>query len=289
MNNFMISAKRFITNKNTVTIIGVLIVLIILYWGYKTTIDNAVKPVNVPVANKTIGAQTEVTSSDIGWKTVASAAKPSNVLMKQDQIVGKYTGVNATIPTGSMFYADVLVDKEDLPGNWLTKLHTDANGKTDIPFYMPVNIVTTFANSIQPDTYIDIYMRATDEAKLVMFGKLIDNIQVLAVKDSSGEDVFNSVEETGTPAYIFFGVPDELHILLRQATYLDSIGIELIPVPHGGINPVMGDVEVSSAYLRDYIDAHAVTIPTNQEYLEELGGIIGEDVNTDSNGNVVTE
>ena len=47
----MISAKRFITNKNTVTIIGVLIVLIILYWGYKSTIDSAVNPVKVPVAS----------------------------------------------------------------------------------------------------------------------------------------------------------------------------------------------------------------------------------------------
>ncbi len=272
MNNFMISAKRLITNKNTVTIIGVLIVLVILYWGYKSTIDNAVKPVSVPFANKLIGPQTEITADDISWKNVANAAKDNTVLMRESDIVGKYTAVNATIPEGSMFYSDVLINKEDLPGSWLTRIKTDVNGVPEIPYYISVNIVTTFGKSIQPDDYIDIYMKAKDESDLIMFGKLIENIQVLAVKDMSGEDVFKDVDSDATPAYLYFGVSSELHDLLRKALYLSSIGVEIIVVPHGGISPVTGDVVVSSAYLRDYIDAHSVVIPTDEEYVENLDG-----------------
>ena len=207
-------------------------------------------------------------------------------MMNENQIIGKYTGVNVTIPEGSMFYEKVLVNREELPGTWLQDLHEDANGVVDIPYYMAVNIVTTFANSIQPHTYIDIYMKARDESNLVMFGKLIENIEVLAVKDSGGQDVFTSVESNGAPAFLFFGLPEELHILMRQAAYLSSIGIELIIVPHGGKTPITGDVEVSSQYLRDYIDAHRVAIPTNEEYLEELGGVPGgngSNSNTDTN------
>lgn len=274
MNNFMISAKRFITNKNTVTIIGVLIVLIILYWGYKSTIDSAVNPVSVPVAANLIEPQTEITASDIAWINVPSVSKSSNVLTNTNDIIGKYTAINATIPEGSMFYSDVLVTKDELPGTWLEKLKTDANGVTDLPYYISINIVTSYANSILPDSYIDIYMKAKDDtdtsSDLIIFGKLIENIQVLAVKDASGNDVFSSVESDKTPSYLFFGVPEDMFILLRTATYLSNIGIELIVVPHGGVSPVTGDIEVSSEYLRDYIDAHKVYLPTNSEYLEQL-------------------
>lgn len=270
MNNFMISAKRLITNKNTVTIIGVLIILIILYWGYKSTIDGAVKPVKVPVSNRIIGPQEEIKAEDIEWKNIASAAKPNDVLLKSGDIVGKYTGVNVTIPKGSMFYSDVLINKSQLPGSWRSKVKTDANGIPEIPYYFSVNVVTTFGNSIQPDDYIDVYMKAKDENNLIMFGKLIDNIQVLAVKDSAGDDVFNSIESDKSPAFLYFGVPSELHILLRKAAAMSDRGVELVYVPHAGANPLTGDVEVSGAYLRDYIDANSVNIPTNDEYIDDL-------------------
>lgn len=270
MNNFMISAKRFITNKNTVTIIGVIIILVILYYGYQSTIKKAVNPVRVPVAANLIEPQTQVTSSDIAWIEVPSISKTSNVLTNESQIVGKYTGINATVPKGSMFYNDVLVEKEDLPGTWLTKLKTDVNGVIDIPYYVSVNVVTTYGNSIQPDDYVDFYMKAKDESNLIMFGKLIENVQILAVKDGGGKDVFTSVENTSTPAYLYFGLADELHILLRKAFYLNGIGVEIVVVPHGGVSPVTGDVEVSSQYLRDYIDANTIKVPENSEYVDEL-------------------
>lgn len=270
MNNFMISAKRLITNKNTVTIIGVLIILIILYWGYKSTIDGAVKPVQVPIAKKTIPPQTEVTAQDIEWIKVPSVAKANNVLLRSNDIVGKYTGVNVTIPQGSMFYNDVLINREQLPGSWLARLKTDANGIPEKPYFFNVNMQTTFSNSIQPDSYIDFYMKAADENGLVMFGKLMENIQVLAVKDGSGADVFTSVESDKTPSVLYFGVSEEYHLLLRTASYLQGKGIELVVVPHGGANPITGDVEVSSEYLRDFIYALAAEIPDNDEYIGTL-------------------
>ena len=276
MNNFVISAKRFITNKNTVTIIGVIIILIILYYGYQSTINN-----KVPTAAKLIGPQEEITVEDIKWIEVPSISKPSNVVLNESQIVGKYTAINATIPEGSMFYADVLVEKDELPGTWLDKLRIDPEtGKVDIPYYIPVNIVTTFGNSIQPDDYVDFYMKAQSEDGSLMFGKLIENVQILAVKDSSGEDVFTSVDSDATPAYIYFGLEGELHLLLRKAIYLSKIGVEIVVVPHGGTLAVTGGVEVSSLYLRDFIDAYSFDIPTNEEWL---------DMTLDGDGEIIVE
>lgn len=282
MNNFVISAKRFITNKNTVTIIGVLIILLILYYGYQSTINNAVNPVKVPTAAKLIGPQTEITVEDIKWIEVPSISKPSNVVLNESQIVGKYTAINATIPAGSMFYADVLVEKDQLPGTWLDKLRIDPITKLkDVPYYTSVNIVTTYGNSIQPDDYVDFYMKAKSEDGSLMFGKLIENVQILAVKDSGGEDVFTSVDDNATPAFLFFGLEDELHLLLRKAYYLSNIGVEIVVVPTGIVpdNPTDA-VMVSSLYLRDFINAYSYDIPTNEEWM---------DMTLDGDGEIIVE
>ena len=270
MNNFVVSAKRIITNKNTVTIVGVIVILVILYWGYQSTIDSAVNPVKVPVAATLIGPQTEIKVEDITWIEVPSISKPSNVILQESQIVGKYTDINATIPEGSMFYSDVLVEKEDLPGTWLTKLKANVHGVIDTPAYINVNVVSTYGNSIQPDDYIDLYMKAQDESGLIMYGKLLENVQILAVKDSSGEDVFSgSGDSDGNPSYLYFGLSEELYVLYTKALYLEREGIELVVVPHGGVVPVTGDVLVSSEYLKDFIIAHSIEIPTNQEWMDE--------------------
>jgi hypothetical protein len=269
MNNFMVSARRIITNKNTVTIVGVIVILAILYMGYNSTINNAVNPVKVPVAANLIGPQTEITVEDVKWIEVPSISKPSNVILQESQIVGKYTDINATIPEGSMFYADVLVEKDDLPGTWLTKLKADVNGVIDTPAYINVNVVSTYGNSIQPDDYIDLYMKAQDESKLIMYGKLLENVQILAVKDSSGEDVFSGSDSDATPSYLYFGLSEELYVLYTKALYLEREGVELVVVPHGGVVPVTGDVLVSSEYLKDYIIAHSIEVPTNQEWMDE--------------------
>ena len=47
MNNFGITLKKFLTNKNTVTIIGIIVILILLYWGYDRTVKKSVNPINV--------------------------------------------------------------------------------------------------------------------------------------------------------------------------------------------------------------------------------------------------
>ncbi len=258
MNNFMMSMKRFFSNKNVVTIIGVVIVLALLYWEYNSKITKAVNPVRVPVAASDLLPQQEITNNDLKWIDVPSVSKDAKALTNSSSIVGKYVGVNSMIPEGSMFYASAIVNKEDLPGSWLTLIDEE-----EIPFYFRVDLISTYSNSIEPNDYIDIWMKAEDEEGLVMFGKLMENVKIVAVKDASGEDVFKSSNETGEPAFLYCGLESDHFVMLTKAPYID--GVEMAVVPHGGAVPKMGDVEVTSDYLRDYIDANTLAIPENEK------------------------
>lgn len=254
MNNFVMGLKKFITNKNVVTIIGVLLVLAILFWGYTSSIKKETNPVNVPIAAKKINPKTQITSEDITYAQVANRMVGQGVLRSSALIVGKYTNLNVTIPQGSMFYSDWVVDAEDIPGNWIEQLDYSAG---ELGYYMDVNVENTLGNNVLPNTYIDIYMKAQDETGTTMFGKLLKNIKVLVVHDSQGNDVFEDSASIGTPAKIGFAVSQDLYVLLTKAEYLN---IDLVIAPRGSTVPSNDSIVVTSATLRDYIDAQTITV-----------------------------
>ncbi|MBR1376905.1 MAG: hypothetical protein IJ565_03730 [Bacilli bacterium] len=255
MNNILIGLKRFIGNKNIVTVIAVIIILGLLYWGYQSQINSSVNPVSVPVAKATIQPRTEITSDMISRIKVPKIAVSEDVITNTTNIIGKYTNINVTIPAGSMFYNGILVNKEALPDSVFTDVK-----EGDIPYQFAVNIETTYGNSIYPGNMIDIYMKAKDDNDQIMVGRLLENVEVLAVKDSQGKNVFEDVNDTKAPAFLLFGVPEKIHILLRKAVYLKGEGVELFPVPHGGMVPVQGDLQVDIAELENYIEARTVNL-----------------------------
>ena len=254
MNNIMVSLKRFLKNKNTVTIIGILLVLGILYYTYNSQINKAVTPVSVPVAATDIQPRTLITEDMVTTMNVPAVSLKNNVIRSKSLIVGKYSNYNTLIPEGSMFFTSTVINKEDLPNYAVINV---ADG--EVPYYFAVNMATTYGNSIMPNSYIDIYMKAENENGVVMVGKLIENIKVLAVKDSSGKNVFENTSESRTPASLIFGVEPKINILLKKAEYIDQYSVELFPVPHGGtIEKQEGEVSVTSATLKAFIEAHTV-------------------------------
>lgn len=259
MNNFIIAAKRFLQNKNTVTILGVLVIILVLFFGYRYQINKMVNPVsNIPVAAETIQPKTQITSDMIEYIDVAPVVLQSNVIRNKNQIIGKYSNYNTVIPQGSMFYTDVVVEESDLPDSAFVEL---AEG--EVPYNFPVTMDTTYGNSIYPDNYIDIYMKAVNEDGQLMVGKLIENVKVLAVKDSQGRHVFENSAEARTPSTLIFGLQPELNILLRKASYMTSYSTVLFPVPHGiTVATTEGETAVSSQTLKDFINAN--TVPNDE-------------------------
>lgn len=261
MNNFIIGLKRFFTNKNVVTVIGVLAVLLILFFGYTSSIKKQTNPLTIPVANKKINAQTQITSEDVKYIEVANSMVSPNTVRSSAEVIGKYTNLNVTIPEGSMFYREWIVDAKDIPGNWIEQLDYETG---ELGYYMDVNIENTLGNSVLPNTYIDIYMKALDENGTTMFGKLLKNIKVLVVHDAAGNDIFKDAANVGSPSKIGFAVSQDLYILLKKAEYLN---IDLVLAPRGSTVPSEDYIIVTSATLRDYIDAQTITV--EEDVIEE--------------------
>lgn len=287
MNNFMIGFKRFITNKNVVTIILVLVILVALYFGYSGSIKKQINPVSMPVAAETINPKTKITSEMVTYKQIANSMIDENAVRLSKNIVDKYTNVNVTIPKGSLFYSEWLVDEKNLAGSWIEKLDYESG---ELGYYMRVSVESTLGNNVLPNTYVDIYMKASDENGTMMFGKLMKNIKVLVVHDGSGNNVFDNTNENRTPSKIGFAVNQDMYILLKKAEYLN---IDLVIAPRGVTVPSEDYVIVTSATLKDYIDAQTITveediiaeeIPTEEGQLETT-----PQENTQNNNQTVVE
>ena len=242
MNNVLVSIKRFFKNKNVVTVLGVILILGLLYFGYNRTIKEQTNPVRIPVATQTIQPRTLITDEMVTFISVPKSMVSDNVLKGTGSIVDKYTAVNTVIPKGSMFYSDVLVEKEDLPDSAFVEVPV---GQT--PYALSVTSQSTYGNSIFPGNIIDVYMKATDENGQIIVGRLLEDVKVLAVKDNAGNNVFEDTTANRTPSTLLFGVNNETYVLLKRAEYLKSKGVELFPVPYGGNVQLTGNTKVDRA------------------------------------------
>lgn len=277
MNNILLSLKKFFTNKNTVTVLGVFACLGLLYYGYSTTINTQTSPMKICVANQTIQPRTLITDDmlDCSVEVPASFLAKAKYVQYSGAIIGKYTAINTIVPKGSPFYAEFLINKEQLPDNSFFEVK-----EGERPYAMGVTTASTYGNSIFPGNVIDVYMKAVDENGQVMVGRFLEKVEILAVKDSAGNHVFEDTTAGRTPATLTFGVPEDVYILLKKAEYLRSYGVEIFPVPYGGTSPVTGSLTVGRQELVDFINSNTVNFyentqtpdqnqPENQENVEQ--------------------
>lgn len=268
MNKLKIAISRFLKNKNTVTILAVLASLIILYFFYNWRIDQRTQPIKVPYAKVDIQPRTLITEDMVGLVSIPSSMITENTVRFLDDVVGKYANYNTVIPAGSVFYESVIVTWGEMPDSAWADI---PDGYTVVA--LPVNTETTYGNSIFPGNYIDLYFSSYDETGKLILGKLIESIEVLAVKDASGKHVFENSANLGAPSSLIFAVPEELHLLLRKASYIAG---EILPVPRNASyseNP--SATTVSSEFLKNFILSQTVVIPDedlpqlNEDEIEE--------------------
>lgn len=266
MNNLLSSLKRLLGNKNTVTIIGVLVGIAVILIGYNYRVNNAVKPVSVPYATTRITGKTEITSEMIGNIKVSQSFidETPDLVTNMNQLIGFYVNYDTVIPEGALFYKSQIVAKEDIPDSAFDDI---PDGYTI--FSLSVNLHSTYGNSIMPGNYIDLYMKATDDNGLLIFGKFIESIKVLGVRDSSGNDVFVDSQATKTPSELLFAVPDDLFLLLSKATNLGTNNITILPVPRNKAYSQEaelkeeGATQVTSDQLQEMILSKSVVVQQN--------------------------
>lgn len=263
MNKF----SKFLKNKNTVTILGVLACLVILYAGYTMRINKKTALVDVYYAKETIQPKTLITEDMVAKMSVPASFIKGTYYKNYQDIVGKYSNYNTMIASGSIFYSDLLVEESNVPDAVLYNVN---EGERVVSF--SVDTVSTYGNSIMPGNIVDIYVKLYDDNDKLVYGEFYENIEILGVKDASGKNVFENTEEARTPSYIYFSLPEAKYLLFSSLNYIETNDIEVVLVP----NTVKFDAkdpmatEVTSEYLYNFVLNKLEKIDNQKDLYNEL-------------------
>lgn len=264
MGNLGTTFKRFIGNKNTVTLILIIVGVAVLYGFYNWRVKSAVTTAYVCYATQAIPARTQITEDMISQVKVLSSQVTSNMVTSCENVKGKYVSYATEIQPNSYFYEGSLMTKEEMPNSAFENIPDGYN-----IFNLAVTFESTYANSIFPDQYIDLYLRTTDENGVLVYGKFIQSIKVLGVKDAEGKNVFETTIEVREPSQLLFAVPEDLYLLLKKAAYL---GMEIVTVPkNNNYTAEAGETLKSSEWLVELIENQTAEIP--DECIENNTGV----------------
>ena len=251
MGSIGIAFKRFLGNKNTVTIIGVLAAFAVVFFAYNWRVRTALDLIPVPVANQTIERNTQITDAMIGRVQLQRAATTTarDIITNRQSVIGMYVRYDTTIIEGSFIHSSQLISREHLPNSMFRDLR---EGYT--VFSLALNASNNEnAHFIGVGNYIDLFFRATDDQRPVL-GRFIRNIRVLAMKDRNGRHILPGADDT-VPAFLFFAVRDEDFKLLMVTNFVS--GITLVPTRTGQNVAAEGaEMEIRSEEIRRRIESY---------------------------------
>ncbi len=252
MNSLFTKIKRFIGNKNTVTILCVVAGLVILYVGYNWRVKEAINPTLVPYAKVNLEARHVITTDDIGYMNVNSDVmrKASNIITNANDLIGKEVTYGNSIPAGSLFYTEDITKPELSPDYVLSDI---PDGYT--AFSLSVDETTTYGNYIEIGSYIDLWFEGEDDYDRIIYSRFVSSIRVLDVRDSKGVSLANTKSEN--PAELLFAVKDDDYSLLVKAT---AVG-DLVPIPRNkNYTAHPGEMEMSNETIKALILSRTGTI-----------------------------
>lgn len=268
--------NELLRNKNVITILGLLAILVILYVSYSIRINQRVKLVDVYYALETIQPMTEITDEMIGKTQVPESFILGSYYRSYDEIIGKYSNYNSMIASGSLFYSDLLISEENLPNSMMKKLK-----KGERLVSQSVDMTSTYGNSMMPTDLIDIYVKLITKDGDIVYGEFMSDIEILAVKDVDGNNVFQYSDSTGVPNSLYFALPEAKYLLYTSLGYIKQeyakYDIEIVLVPNDVLpnndnknENIVGAKKVSSSYLYNFILNEIKTIDSQKNTYDEL-------------------
>ena len=204
--------------KQNILFVGVIICICLISYGISIIyINHELELVEVYVANDNLVARTQIDQDSIKLIKIPKAYLSDQVVLKKNDIVGKYVKLNTSIPEGSLVYEssierlDDTIDKPAL----LLKVNQAV-------FALDVNMSSTAGNTIQAGSKIDIYGTIKNNRETIV-DLLFKQVRVLSIKDKNGNEVDNKTNQV--PKIMLIAVDQEEIPILTKVIAVGDITI----------------------------------------------------------------
>ena len=205
--------KEFLL-KTTAIIVGVFLLLALNYLLFSLFVNEKLDLKSTYIAANDIAPRSEITEDDLIEIQIPNDYLMDYTYTNKSDIVGKYTEIQGMIPAGSVFYKNMLYDKEEIPDQASVQLK---EGQTAYSLETDLSKL----GSIVVGNRIDIYVTIETEED-VLSGYLIRNARVIEIKDHKGLSL-NDENSTKIPYYVEIAIAYDIIPCLTKAESLGEI------------------------------------------------------------------
>jgi len=256
INYFISLIKKY---KIASSLIIVILLSIITFHFYNTAILDATKLVEIPVANKYLKSNHKIEESDIKFIKIPSYIVLSNVETDYQNILGKYVDTFDSLANDSLFYKDLIVNEAEIDNAYLFNLKPD-----EVAISIDSDIKSSYSNSILVNQLIDLYYLGEaesenfDNKKQLVYGEIVKNARVIAVKDKDGENIDGDGENNTAIVVVALSQEDAHIVELAKASGSVSLVISYDNINLDNTNTYYNLDKMTSIILNKSIDVELV-------------------------------
>lgn len=204
--------------KQNILFVGVVICICLISYGISIIyINHELEFVEVYVANDNLVARTQIDQDSIKLIKIPKAYLSDQVVLKKNDIVGKYVKLNTSIPEGSLVYESSIEQLDDTIDKPALLLKVN-----QAVFALDVNMSSTAGNTIQAGSKIDIYGTIKNNRETIV-DLLFKQVRVLSIKDKNGNEVDNKTNQV--PKIMLIAVDQEEIPILTKVIAVGDITI----------------------------------------------------------------
>ena len=204
--------------KQNILFVGVVICICLISYGISIIyINHELELIEVYVANDNLVARTQIDQDSIKLIKIPKAYLSDQVVLKKNDIVGKYVKLNTSITEGSLVYESSIEQLDDTIDKPALLLKVN-----QAVFALDVNMSSTAGNTIQAGSKIDIYGTIKNNRETIV-DLLFKQVRVLSIKDKNGNEVDNKTNQV--PKIMLIAVDQEEIPILTKVIAVGDITI----------------------------------------------------------------
>lgn len=256
MGNILNTLKNIIANKNTITVLGVLIGVVAIYLVYNNQIQSTTTTISVYYVKQNVASNTQLTEDMLERVTVNSNLTKTykNLVTNLAQIQDSnrqfyYVNYDHSLSQGQLLSKDDLVAAADkLP----SKSYDLKSGEKQ--FDLKVDLDLTQGNSIAPGNSIDLWVQGKNPSNEIIFTKFIENLKVIDVVDSKW--ITTAGNDSGSPRYLITAVNEEMWLLLKKSETINGYSFKLVPVVNDKAYDESSEPKIVNETIKNIIEAN---------------------------------
>ena len=194
--NWLKTVRHYLrTHLSVMIFLLALILAVTNYLIYPAFLNQRFDLVEVAVVNGLIKPNTKITEKDIIYITFPVEAIPTDIYIKEDEVIDRFTSEHMTLVKGSFFYKEMLVDTSSSSKSFTSKLDED-----DFAYPLIVAQESGLKGRLEPGAYVDLFFQASErnnEDKMII-GKLMEHVRIIDIdfdENNKSEQLILAVKE----------------------------------------------------------------------------------------------